>query len=149
MLPQSYRVTKSNSMELSNFRRCQLFSYSGTSQILCSPKVHYRVHNSPPLVPILSQIKPLHIPPVSLMVSFLLAFPPYSYVHSSSPQLCYMFCRSHPPWLNHSNYNCRRTQVMKLFIMQFSTTSCHVISLRSKYSPQQTIHQHPQSVFLP
>jgi hypothetical protein len=33
---------------------------------------------------------------------------------------------------------------MKLFIMQFSPTSCHFISLRSKYSPQNLVLKHPQ-----
>jgi hypothetical protein len=32
--------------------------------------------------------------------------------------------------------------------MQFSPTSCHFISLRTKYSPQHRVLKHPQSVFL-
>jgi hypothetical protein len=71
-----------------------------------------------------------------LVVSFLLAFPPISNMQSSSPSSCYIPFPSHPPWLLDSNYTWRRVQVMKLLIMQFSPTSCHFISLRSKYSPQ-------------
>jgi hypothetical protein len=34
---------------------------------------------------------------VFLVLSFLLAFPPISYIHSLYPHLCYMPCPSHPP----------------------------------------------------
>jgi hypothetical protein len=33
--------------------------------------------------------------------------------------------------------------------MQFSPTSCHLIPLGSKYSPQHPVLKHPQSMFLP
>jgi hypothetical protein len=44
-------------------------------------------------------------------LSYLLAFPPLSYMHSSSPLACYIPCPSHPPSLGHSNYTWRRVQV--------------------------------------
>jgi hypothetical protein len=78
---------------------------------------------------------------VFLLLPFLLAFPLMSYIYS-----WYMPCPSHPPWLDHSNYTWWRVQVMKLLIMQLSPTSCHFISLRSKYSP---VLKHPQSMSLP
>jgi hypothetical protein len=33
---------------------------------------------------------------------------------------------------------------MKLLIMQVSPTCCHLIPLRSKYSPQHPVLKHPQ-----
>jgi hypothetical protein len=57
--------------------------------------------------------------------------------------LCYMTCPCHPPQLHHCNYSWRIVQAMKL-IMQFSPTSCDLISLRPKYSPQHPVLKHPQ-----
>jgi hypothetical protein len=45
--------------------------------------------------------------------------------------VCYISCPSHP-WCDHSNYTSRRVQVMKLLMMQFSSTTCHFIPLRSE-----------------
>jgi hypothetical protein len=126
--------------------------------ILWNRKVHHRVHKSP----ILSQIDSIHINPSGLSKihfnivhtptswspggPFLTAFPLKCYMHSSSPHSCYMPCPSHPSWLDHSNYTWRSVQVMRLLTMQYFPTSCHFISLRSKYSPQHPVLKHPLSV---
>jgi hypothetical protein len=54
---------------------------------------------------------------------------------------------SRPPWFYQPNSIWRSVQVMKLLIMQSSPASCHFLPLRSKYSPQQRVLNHPQSMF--
>jgi hypothetical protein len=57
-------------------KSCQLCSHS---QHLRNPKVHHSVHKSPPLVPILSQIDPVHTIPSYLFKIYLnIVHPPTS-----------------------------------------------------------------------
>jgi hypothetical protein len=49
------------------------------------------------------------------------------------PHSCYMPRPSHPPRLDYSNYTCRRVQITKLLVMQFSPFSRHLIPPQSKY----------------
>jgi hypothetical protein len=70
-------------------------------------------------------------------------------MQSPSPHSCYMPCPSYPPWLDHSNYTCRRVQVTTFLIMQFYLTSHYFSCFRSVNSPQHPVLKHTKSMFLP
>jgi hypothetical protein len=70
-------------------------------RILCNPKVHRRIHNSPPSLPIPSQIDPVRaqsvsLKPISILSSYLrLGFPSdLSLSHASPPKPCILLSSS-------------------------------------------------------
>jgi hypothetical protein len=125
--------------------------------ILWNQKIYYHVHKSHPLVPILSQINPVHTTPSYLFKIHLNIIHPPTPWSSGIPtnNLCaFLFspiCArlSHLPPLDDSNYTWWRVQVMKLLIMQFSPASHNSVPLWPKCSPQHPVLEHPQSMFLP
>jgi hypothetical protein len=69
----------SPSWEAANFAATQEIP-----SILWNPKVHCRVHKSPPMVPILRQINPIHtIPPYLSKIHFNIVRPPSLVLPSS------------------------------------------------------------------
>jgi hypothetical protein len=141
-------------------------SHSASQEIprlLWHPKVHYHVHKSLPLVPVLNHMLPVHtfsnyFPNIhsNTVFTFTLRSSAFSSFHIfqpnycnnfSTPHACYMNCTSHSSWLDHTNNIWYRVQVMKLLIMQSSSDFCHFHPLRSKYSPQHPFPKNRQSMF--
>jgi hypothetical protein len=105
-------INRSNPAPLSTVPLANSHSASqGILRTLWNPKVHYRVYNSPPLFPILSQMHPVHnlplyfpkihsniIHPSTFMYSkWSLAFRFSSRNTISISQACYIPRPSHPP----------------------------------------------------
>jgi hypothetical protein len=140
-------------MALSPFLRSrQSLSHSKISQLLWNPKVNCRLHKSPPLVPILSQIDPVHttlsyLRPILMLSSLLRLDLPSGLLPSGfhmKPLYGFLFL---PYVLHHSNYISRNVQVVNLLIMQLSSNSYYFIYLRSRYSPQHLVLEHSHFVF--
>jgi hypothetical protein len=82
--------------------------------------------------------------------SLLLGFPSKFNMHFCSPVRA--TCHANLILLDLAiilNYTCHRVRIMQGLIMQFSSTSYHLIPLRYKYPPQHPVLKHPQSMFLP
>jgi hypothetical protein len=117
------------------------------SYTLRNPKFHYRVHKSPPQIPILSQMNPVHITTSYFCKIYLIMIFPLTSRSSSSSLFFFLFPQKKllciflpfrasyilwpplPLWLDHSNHIWRILQVMKPLIMWFSLQSPSISSV--------------------
>jgi hypothetical protein len=118
----TFRVfSQSSSMEQSP--SWETISHSANQEIphlLWNQNVHYCFHNSPLIIPILSQMNPVHIFPLyfrTIRYNIILPSTPRSYAWflpfrlsdqiflciSHLSHVCYMSHQCHPPWLDSPN----------------------------------------------
>jgi hypothetical protein len=114
---------------------------------------------------VLSQINPVHVSSQLLTIHFSITPPPtrwssqwspfFRFPHQSpaftSPvsYTRYMPRLSHSSWFDHSNDIWWGVQIMKLFIMHFSSLPSYLFPLRSKYFPRHPVLAQPHPTFLP
>jgi len=117
-------------------------------RIVWNPKIHCRINNSPPPVPLPSQINPVHVPhptywqfcnilPATPRISkwfFLSGLPTLNIVSTSHvPHTCHIPELSHSSWFDHSNNIWWAVYIIKLRVMQSSPLSSYLVLCRPKY----------------
>jgi len=152
-------VTKRLLETESFFRICKFkLSESKTYHLLWNPNIHDRVHKSPPMVPILSEMHPVHtlpdsFPKIHSNIIFLTTHTssewslPFKYSDQSFVCIylsreCYIPRPSRPPWFCHPNNIWWSVRVIKLLTAQSSPASRKFLPLRSEYSQHSVFSHH-------
>jgi hypothetical protein len=109
------------------------YKHAGITPWRQNPKVHHRIHNSPPPVPVLSQLDPIYTPPANLLKIHsdpILSSTPWSskwslsfWISHQNPvripllsHACHMSFPPHSPWFDLPNNICGGVRAYRYII---------------------------------